>query len=148
MRSALSVMRRAATWYFNEIQKKGQRQQTICRLIGSSFFAILWPKITSGGQVRHTSGHKPVDAEKVCLYNGPTALTVAHAPLAVTPRCGGKRGKRPMTVHCSTQCSNGCSLGSFLLPRQQNHGQRCTYHHDAVNHPCPLWVSLVNDVIQ
>ena len=36
-----------------------------------------------------------------------------------------ERGKRPMIAYCFTQCSNGCSLGSFLFPRQQIHGQRC-----------------------
>ena len=35
-----------------------------------------------------------------------------------------KRGKAPYEAHCLTQCSNGCSLGSFLFPRQENHGQR------------------------
>ena len=29
------------------------------------------------------------------------------------------------TWNCLTQCSNGCSLGSLLFPRQDNHVQRC-----------------------
>ena len=36
------------------------------------------------------------------------------------------QGKRPMTARCLTQCSNGCSLGSFLFLRQDNPVQRCT----------------------
>ena len=38
-----------------------------------------------------------------------------------------KRGKRPMIAYCLTQCSNGCSLGSFLFPRQDHHVQRCAW---------------------
>ena len=30
-----------------------------------------------------------------------------------------------MTAYCLTQYSNGCSLGSFLFPRQQIYGQSC-----------------------
>ena len=30
-----------------------------------------------------------------------------------------------LTPYCFTQCSNGCSLGSLLFPRQQIYGQRC-----------------------
>ena len=45
-----------------------------------------------------------------------------------TARCRGKEGKRSMTAYCSTQCSNGWSLGSFLLRLQDNHVQRCTTH--------------------
>ena len=37
-----------------------------------------------------------------------------------------KRGNRTATAYCFTQSSNGCSLGSFLFPRQGNHVQRCT----------------------
>ena len=50
----------------------------------------------------------------------------AHARHAVTTRCRGKEGKRPVTAYCLTQCSNGCSLGSLLWPRQDNHVQTCT----------------------
>ena len=41
------------------------------------------------------------------------------------PRCRGKEEKRPLTTHCFTQCYNGCSLGSLLFPRQDNHVQKC-----------------------
>ena len=41
-----------------------------------------------------------------------------------TARCGGKEGKRPM-MPIASQCSNGYALGSFLFPRQDNHGHRC-----------------------
>ena len=37
-----------------------------------------------------------------------------------------KTGKAPNDAHYFTQCSNGCSLGSFLFPRQDNHVQRFT----------------------
>ena len=40
--------------------------------------------------------------------------------------CGGKEGKRPMIAYCFTQCSNGCSLGSFLFQGQDDHVQRCS----------------------
>ena len=42
-----------------------------------------------------------------------------------TARCGGKEGKRPMMAYCFTQCSNGCSLGSLLFSRQDDHAQWC-----------------------
>ena len=35
-----------------------------------------------------------------------------------------KRGKAPNVSHCLTQCSNECSLGNLLFPRQDNHVQR------------------------
>ena len=38
---------------------------------------------------------------------------------------GDQTGKVPYDAYCLTQCSNGCSLGSFLSPRQTNHVQRC-----------------------
>ena len=64
------------------------------------------------------------------MWSGSGAATVcwitAHARHAVKPRCRGRQGHRPMIAYCFTRCSNGCSLGSFLLPRQQIHGQRCT----------------------
>ena len=41
-----------------------------------------------------------------------------------TQRCREKQGKRPMIAYWSTQCSNGCSLGSLLFPRQDNHVQK------------------------
>ena len=44
-----------------------------------------------------------------------------------TRRCGGKEGKRLLIAYCFTQCSNGCSLGSLLFPRQDNHVQRCRF---------------------
>ena len=50
---------------------------------------------------------------------------------SVKPHCRGKQGKRPMISCCFTQCSNGCSLGSLLFPRQDHHVWRCTmlvYH--------------------
>ena len=47
-----------------------------------------------------------------------------HARHAVRPRCRGKEGKRSMIAYCLTQCSNGCSLGSLLFPRQNNHVPR------------------------
>ena len=37
-----------------------------------------------------------------------------------TTPCKGQQGKHPMIAHCLTQCPNGCSLGSFLFPRQEN----------------------------
>ena len=37
-----------------------------------------------------------------------------------------KRGTRTATAYCSTQSSNGCSLGSLLFLRQDNHVQGCT----------------------
>ena len=48
----------------------------------------------------------------------------------VKPRCSGKERKRPMIAYCFTQCPNGCSLGSFLFPRQQIYGQRCSFRGD------------------
>ena len=45
---------------------------------------------------------------------------------SVKPQCRGKQGKRPMITHCFAQYSNGCSLGSLLFLRQDNHVQRCT----------------------
>ena len=41
-----------------------------------------------------------------------------------TARCRAKQGKRPMIAYCLTQRSNGCSLGSLLFLRQDNHVQR------------------------
>ena len=42
-----------------------------------------------------------------------------------TARCRGKQEKRHMTAYCFTQRPNGCSLGSLLFPRQDNHVPRC-----------------------
>ena len=36
-----------------------------------------------------------------------------------------KTGRAPYDAYCFTQCSNGCSLGSLLFPRQDHHVQRC-----------------------
>ena len=36
-------------------------------------------------------------------------------------KCRGREGKRPMIAYCFTQCANGSSSGSLLLPRQDNH---------------------------
>ena len=63
-----------------------------------------------------------------------------------TERCGGKEGKRPMIAYCLTQCSNGCSLGSLLFPRQDYLVERCTtlrvYLH---NHTVPSSLVWVDD---
>ena len=62
----------------------------------------------------HTFGHDYLDVERGnCLMN-------THCQTMLWR----KRGKAPNDAYCSTQCSNGNSLGSFLFPRQDNHVQR------------------------
>ena len=47
-----------------------------------------------------------------------------------------KRGKAPYDAYCLTQCSNGCSLGSFLFPRQENFVQKCVSNFELMVFEC------------
>ena len=51
----------------------------------------------------------------------------------------GKNGEYPMIAYCFTQYSNGCSLGSLLFLRQDNHVQRSVWHELATCQTSYVW---------
>ena len=51
-----------------------------------------------------------------------------HSMLNCSTRCRRRQAMRSMITYCITQWSNGCSLGSLLFPRQNNHVQGYIKH--------------------
>ena len=85
------------------------------------------------GNVSRNLGFEPQSWKRgICSGTG------THARHAVKPRCRGRQGKCPVIAYCFTQCSNGCSLGSLLFPRQDNHVQRCMLRQNTPRKPCLL----------
>ena len=102
-------------WFHSEFQWVNEKIPKVFR----KTFSIDWPLQKVGKRKKAKKspwlGFEPQTwKRRICSGTG-----------SATVRCRGKEGKRPMTAHCLTQCSDGCSLGSLLFLRQDNHIQRC-----------------------
>ena len=95
-------------------------------------FQVWGPNPSQGNFMFPGLGFEPQSRQLHVSRSGvriPDKATSCFQVGGSNPRPGNvDQGKRPMIAHCFTQWSNGCSLDSLLIPRQDNHVQRCSFH--------------------